>query len=307
MSPSDLAETVERPSGPVAFVLSGGGKMASTELGMLAALAEAEIRPDVVLGSSAGAIIGAAFADRSSNLGPVYDCWTEILTAPALEWTIPHATARLISPRARARAKECLRSIVERHIRARTFDELAVPFECNALQVRSLRAHWFGSGPLVPALLAAGAAPGMVAHTKIGGESYIDGGFVDPVPVDRAVQLGARTVYVLQASDFGERPLFPRTLWETGLAEGSFRFLFEKFLRDLPEGVEVHLLPIGRRHPPHGLNMMRRIYGFDTAPAGREGEHYMEAAYQATAAYLRLEGQVGRSARRRIGTRRPAT
>ncbi|MFC0042723.1 patatin-like phospholipase family protein [Actinomadura rayongensis] len=307
MSPADLAEKVEQPSGPVAFVLSGGGKMASTELGMLAALAEAEIRPDMVLGSSAGAIIGAAFADRPGALGSVYDCWTEILTAPALKWTIPHATARLISASARARAQDCLRSIVERHIKARTFDELAVHFECNAIEMRSVREHWFDSGPLVPALLSAGAAPGMVAHTRIGGERYIDGGFVDPVPVDRAVRLGARTVYVLQASDFGETPHFPRTFWEAGFAEGSFRFVFEKLLRDLPDGVEVHLLPLGRRRTPHGLDMIRRIYGFDTAEAGREGEHYMEAAYQATAAYLRLEGQIGRSARKRVGGHRPAT
>ncbi|POM27865.1 NTE family protein RssA [Actinomadura rubteroloni] len=295
------------PSGPVAFVLSGGGKMASTELGMLAALAEAGIRPDIVLGSSAGAIIGAAFADRSGAgvLGSVYDCWTEILTAPPLEWTIPHAVARLISPRARTEAQNCVRSIVQRHIKARTFDELAVHFECNAVQLGTLREHWFDSGPLIPALLSAGAAPAMIAHTKVDGANYIDGGFINPVPVDRALHLGARTVYVLQASDFSEAPSFPRTLWEKGPTEGSFRFLFDKLLRDLPEGTEVHLLPIGRRSPPHGLNMLRRIYGFDTARARYEGEHYMEAAYQATAAYLRLEGQVGKSARKRVGTRRP--
>ncbi|MQY07653.1 patatin-like phospholipase family protein [Actinomadura macrotermitis] len=297
-------------SGPIAFVLSGGGKMASTELGMLAALTEAGIHPDLVLGSSAGAMIGAVFADRAgradtTGLDAVYECWTEILTARPLRWSVPHGLYRLVSPAARARARECLRTILERHIGARTFEELGVRFECNALQLNTMSEHWFGSGPLVPAVLAAGAAPAILSHTRVDGKVYLDGGFLDPVPLDRALQLGARTVYVLQASDFAHARRFPRALWEAGIAEGTFRIMFSSLLDNLPEGTEVHLLPIGRRNTPHGVNMIRQIYGFDAGRARDEGERYMEAAYRATAAYLRFESQTGRSARKRTGPRRP--
>ncbi|MGI5170921.1 patatin-like phospholipase family protein [Spirillospora sp. CA-253888] len=293
-------------SGPVAFVLSGGGKMASTEIGMLVALTEAGIRPDFVLGSSAGAMIGAVFAERAdtSALSPAYECWTEILTAPPLRWSVPRGLYRLLSPTARQEAQDCLGSIIQRHTAARTFEELAVHYECNAVRLNTLREHWFDSGPLIPAVLSAGAAPGITSYAKVGGHTYFDGGFLDPIPLERALQLGARTVYILQTTDFSQESRFPQVLWRAGVVEGTFRLMFNSLLDDLPEGTEVHLLPIGRENPSHGLNLLRRVYGFDSAHARGEGERYMEMAYQATAAYLRFEGQVGNSARKRVGTRK---
>src|SRR5436853_478438 len=74
-----------------------------------------------------------------------------------------------------------------------------------------------GGGVLVPAVLASCAVPGLLPPVEVDGEHYFDGGLVHSIPVGRAIELGARTVYVLQVGRI-ERPLAPpRRLWEVGL------------------------------------------------------------------------------------------
>ena len=97
------------------------------------------------------------------------------------------------------------------------FSDLKLPFQCVAAGIESASARWFGSGPVVPAIMASCAVPGLLAPVEIDGAHYFDGGLVDSIPVGRAVALGASTVYVLQVGRI-ESPLeVPTRPWEVGL------------------------------------------------------------------------------------------
>src|ERR1017187_1776086 len=98
------------------------------------------------------------------------------------------------------------------------------------------RAGWWSSGPLVPAVLASCAVPGLLPPVEVDGEHYFDGGLVHSIPVGRAVALGASVVYVLHVGRI-ERPLeVPRRPWEVGLVafEIARRHRFHEEMSALP-------------------------------------------------------------------------
>jgi len=164
------------------------------------------------------------------------------------------------------------------------FDDLAVRFECVAASIERAAEHWFSEGPLVDAILASSAVPGVLPAVSIDGEHFIDGGIVNSIPVGRAVALGAREIYVLQVGRL-ERPLrAPRWPWEVGLVafEVARRHRFQTDMANLPESVEVHVLPTGGSAAP----------AFNDVPAQLRSRlptrvpEQIEAARAASLAYL---------------------
>ncbi len=116
--------------------------------------------------------------------------------------------ARLARSGTHLHAIEPLRRMLDDALPAKDFADLQLPFHCVAASIERASARWFTSGPLVPAVLASCAVPGLLPPVEIDGEHYFDGGLVDSIPVGRAVALGARTVYVLHVGRI-ERPLAP--------------------------------------------------------------------------------------------------
>ena len=82
-------------------------------------------------------------------------------------------------------------------------------FQVCAASIERAAEHWFDSGPLVDAVVASAAVPGLLPPAKIGDEHFLDGGIVNSIPLGRAVQLGATRVFVLQVGRI-ERPLSRR-------------------------------------------------------------------------------------------------
>ena len=126
-----------------------------------------------------------------------------------------------------------------------TFEDLAVRFQVCAASIERAAEHWFDSGLLVDAIMASAAVPGLLPPAKVGDEHFLDGGIVNSIPLGRAVLLGADRVFVLQVGRI-DRPLeVPRRPWE--VARVSFeiarRHRFARELAEVPEGVEVHVLP----------------------------------------------------------------
>ena len=98
---------------------------------------------------------------------------------------------------------------------------------------------------MVDAIVASAAVPGLLPPAKVGDEHFLDGGIVNSIPVGRAVQLGAKRIFVLQVGRI-DRPLkAPRKPWE--VARVSFeiarRHRFAREMSELPEGVEAYVLP----------------------------------------------------------------
>jgi NTE family protein len=162
-----------------------------------------------------------------------------------------------------------------------TFADLAVPFQCCAASIERAAEHWFTTGPVVDAVLASSAVPGLLPPVLIDGEHYVDGGIVNSIPVGRAVEVGARTIYVLQVGRI-ERPLRPpRRPWEVAQVafEIARRHRFAREMAALPGRVTVHVLPTGGGSARDDSPLAYR----DVKAAKRR----IDRAYDAALAYLK--------------------
>ena len=267
----------KRGPGPVAFVLSGGGNLGALQIGMMRALIERGVRPDLVVGCSVGAINGAGLAEdpTTAGVGRMERLWRELDGKELMPRSV------LPQPVALARRGEAisdnagLRRALEERLTARTFEELVVPFQCVATDVIGVREVWFRSGPLIDPILASAALPAVYPSVVIDGVRYLDGAIVDDVPVGRAVELGARTIYVLQVSGFARPRKEPRRPLDVAIQSYwiARHHRFKRELDAVPPDVDVHLLPTGQ------TPSMR----FDDFTRSAE---LMSLAYEASSDYL---------------------
>jgi NTE family protein len=268
---------------PVAFVLGGGGVLGAVEVGMLRALFRAGIRPDLVVGTSIGAVNGVLVAaepveEVTNRLARV---WASVEAREVYGDSLARQVRRFVA-RTHLHSPGPLRRLLERQLGAGcTFEDLAVPFHCCAASIERAAEHWFSTGRVVPAVLASSAVPGLLPPAKIDGEHYLDGGIVNSIPVGRAVELGAATIFVLQVGRV-ERPLSPpQRPWE--IAHVAFeiarRHRFAREMATLPEGVVAHVLPSGGGEARDDAPWAYR----DMAAVGRR----ISRAYHASQDYLR--------------------
>jgi NTE family protein len=265
-----------------AFVLGGGGLLGAHEVGMLAALAEAGVRPDIVVGTSIGAVNGAfVAADPAKAADRLAALWDGESLRVVFSETLLGRAVRLVRSGTHLHAIEPLQRLLADSLPVHDFGELALPFHCVAASIEDATARWFSAGPLVPAVMASCAVPGLLPPVEIGDHHYFDGGLVDSIPVGRAVALGARTVYVLHAGRI-ESPLsVPTRPWEVGLVafEIARRHRFHEEMAAIPPGVRVHVLPTGGDRLPPGLRQFRY--------RGRKKvSKSIERSYAASASYL---------------------
>ena len=243
-----------------AFVLGGGGLLGAHEVGMLRALAEANIKPDLVVGTSIGAVNGAFIAaDPHHGAERLSDLWQGESLQVIFSETLFGRTVRLVRSGTHLHAIEPLRKLLADKLPVGDFKDLKLPFHCVAASIEDATARWFESGPLVPAVMASCAVPGLLPPVEIGGRHYFDGGLVDSIPVGRAAALGATTVYVLHVGRI-ESPLsVPTRPWEVGLVafEIARRHRFHEEMSSIPAHVRVHVLPTGGDRMPPGLRQFR--------------------------------------------------
>jgi NTE family protein len=272
-----------------AFVLGGGGRWGAVEVGMIKALDEVGIEPDLILGTSIGAFNGAVIADYPGREGVdrLTGFWEEVTGTDLLQTGFFDRALRVATLKPALHDTSELRRLVEHAIHPETrIEDLHTPFQCVAASIENFAEHWFDSGPLVDAVLASSAVPALFPPVEIDGEHFYDGGLVDSVPLGRAVELGADVVYVLQVGRM-ESPLRPpERLYEAALIsfEIARRHRFVTTMRNLPKGVEVHLLPTGS---PVAWDDRRQLKWKDTGGI----EDRMATAYRATLDYLENGGE----------------
>jgi NTE family protein len=265
-----------------AFVLGGGGVLGAHEIGMLRALSEAGIRPDVVVGTSVGAINGAfVAADPPGAAARLGQLWQGDALGQAFSETLWGRVMRLARSGTHLHSPEPLRRVLEEMLPGDDFSDLELPFHCVAASIEHASPRWFSSGPVVPAVLASCAVPGLLPPAEVDGEHYFDGGLVHSIPVGRAVALGARTVYVLHVGRIESPLAVPRRPWEVGLVafEIARRYRFHEEMAALPADVRVHVLPAGAARTAADLSQLR--YRDKTKVRAS-----IERAYRASASYL---------------------
>ena len=278
------------PHRPCAFVLGGGGALGACEVGMLRALLERGIRPDLVVGTSVGAINGAVVAADPSvkAVERLADLWSSLGRSGVFSGSVFGRIQVAARSRTHLYSSAPLRRLLEQHLPldAERIEQLPVPFQCVAASIERAAEHWFSEGPLVDAVLASCAVPGLLAPVEIGGEHFLDGGLANSIPVGRAVALGARTVYVLQVGRIEEPLTVPKLPWEVASVafEIARRHRFARDMADLPPGVEVHLLPSGGPTGRSGPTGQLRYRDF-----GLSAER-IDRAHRASVAYLADRG-----------------
>jgi NTE family protein len=272
-----------------AFVLGGGGLLGSAEVGMMSVLLDNGITPDVIVGTSIGALNGALLAADPTPAGVrrIEALWEHSVADGSFGSSLRSRVSALARQRGVAASSPGpLRRLLEANLTCSLIEELPVQFACVAASVERAAEHWFTEGPIVPAVLASAALPGMYPPVEIDGEHYLDGGLVNSIPLDRARKLGAERAFVLQVGRI-EQPLrAPTRPWEVPIValEVTRRARFHAALSRALESMEVHVLPTGGLAPKPTDRA-----NFDPFDTSRVGER-MQAAREATQRYLADHG-----------------
>jgi NTE family protein len=164
----------------VVLVLGSGSARGFAHAGVLKVLEENNIPIDMIVGTSAGSIVGSLYADHPSAT------WlTQLLLKTKREEVIDFSLMNISQG---IITGSQLQKFLTQNLRARTFEELTIPFIAVATDLETGKAHAFMGGPIVPAVNASSAAPPFFQPIQLYGRTYVDGGLVDPIAVDIAKQ-----------------------------------------------------------------------------------------------------------------------
>ena len=177
----------------VALVLGSGGPRGFAHIGVLKALEDAGIRPDLVIGSSVGSMVGALYA-AGMSARELERLAYEINVIEFFEF---RSLAGLATG-------GTIQNYVNTKVDGRAIEELKIAFVAAATRLSDGKLALFNHGDTGLAVRASGASPGQFEPVRIGDELYIDGDEASPVPIRAARELGARVVIAVDVSAFAE-------------------------------------------------------------------------------------------------------
>jgi NTE family protein len=234
-----------------AFVLAGGGSLGAAQVGMLAELTVAGERPDLIIGVSAGAINAAFFAADPSlqRLDAMAALWQSITTRRALglSW---RSVLGLVGLRDYVASPHALRDLLTARLGYQDFAAAAVPLHVVCAELVSGREVVLSKGPVVPAVLASAAIPGVFPPVAVDGQALVDGAVAANTPIATAIRLGATRLVVLPAGfacavkQVGRRPLARAMHAITLLGARQLLQDFERYGASTPIHVVPPLCPV---------------------------------------------------------------
>ncbi|MBW2293309.1 MAG: patatin-like phospholipase family protein, partial [Deltaproteobacteria bacterium] len=170
---------------PIGLALGSGAARGWSHIGVIRALTEAGIEPEIVCGASAGAVVGAFYAADEFD---AFERWVRNLDRRQL--------MALLDPTLRGgllKARKVFDALAQ-HLPDRPIESLPRPFAAVATDLASGREIWLREGSLLAALRASVALPGLVAPEFLNSSWLVDGGLVNPVPVSLCRAMGAASV-----------------------------------------------------------------------------------------------------------------
>ena len=201
-----------RETEKTAFVLSGGAALGAIQAGMLSALYEREIRPDLVVGTSVGAINAAFIASRPQTLdtaGELAEIWRGIGRGDVFPLNPVAGFLGFFGARDHLVPDAGLRRLLEEHLEFERLQDAAIELHVIATDVLSGTEMRLSRGNALEAVMASAAIPGVFAPVPWHGKELMDGGVANNAPITHALEMGAETVYVLPtgtACDLDEPP-----------------------------------------------------------------------------------------------------
>ncbi|HEC09328.1 MAG TPA: patatin-like phospholipase family protein [Acidimicrobiales bacterium] len=183
----------------VAFVLSGGASLGAVQVGMLEALVDSGIRPDLIVGTSVGAINGGWIAGPGGldDLARLDRVWRGLERRSVFPFAPIGALKGVLGRRDHIVPPDALRRLIEENLRFDRLEDAAVPFHVVVAEVLRAVDVRLSEGPAAEAILASSSIPGVLPPVRLRGTVYVDGGPVNNTPVSHAVELGADQIWVL--------------------------------------------------------------------------------------------------------------
>lgn len=198
VAPVEQPPVVAIPKRPprIGLVLGGGAARGFAHVGVIQTLEEAGIRPDLVVGTSAGSLVAALYASgkTGAQLQHIAESMEEATFA---DWTLPIFSRGILRGEALAR-------YVSAQVNGRLIEQMAMPLGIVATDLNNGSGVMFQRGDIATAVRASSAVPALFQPVRISGRDYVDGGLVSPVPVRYARQMGAELIVAVDISSAPE-------------------------------------------------------------------------------------------------------
>ena len=175
----------------IGLALGGGAARGFAHIGVIKALEAQGIKPDIIVGTSAGSVVGALYASGLNGFQLQKIAMT-ISEKMFTDWTLP----------SRGILKgEALQDFINKQVDGRPLEKLAIPFGVVATDLKSGERIVFRTGNTGMAVRASSTVPGVFQPMEINGKEYVDGGLSSPVPVQATREMGADFVIAVDISD----------------------------------------------------------------------------------------------------------
>lgn len=264
-----------------AIVLSGGASLGAVQVGMLRALVDRQVSPDLLVGTSAGALNAAYVAGHGMTTAAIEslaEVWAG-LRARSLFPLDPARTVGALMGRSSALCSDRgLRRLLDEHLAFDRLEDSPVPLVVVATDLLTGREVALSCGSAEEAVLASCALPAVFAPVEHGETVLVDGGLANNTAVSEAVRAGCSTIYVLPSGYSCAIATPPRT--PVGAAAHALAILtHQRLVADIAlyaDSVDLVVLP-----PPCPLHVS--VMNFDRAP------ELIRAAYTTAAAALAVD------------------
>jgi NTE family protein len=196
-----------------AFVLSGGGSLGAVQAGMLRALYERGLEPDLIVGTSAGALNGGFVASRPptpETTDELAEIWHSLGRGDIFPLNPLSGFLGFFGARNHLISERGLRVLIDDHVEIAALEDAPIPLHVLATDLLSGEELRLSEGDARAAILASAAIPAVFPPVRWHGRDLIDGGVSNNTPITAAIELGAERVYVLPTGNACALPEAPR-------------------------------------------------------------------------------------------------
>ena len=231
-----------------AYVLSGGGSLGAVQVGMLQALTERGESPDLLVGTSAGAINTTYLAGHGTSpasLEALAELWVGLRRREVFPISPPHHLLALLGRREAMFSSTGLHRLIVAHLPYGRLQDASIPVHVVATNLLSGEEVLLSTGDAVSAVLASTAIPGLLPAVQREGLTLVDGGLANNAAISQAVALGADRVFVLPTGIACALSAPPSTAYATAMQALSF-LTQQRLIHDVAtyaDHAELHVLP----------------------------------------------------------------
>lgn len=209
-------------AGCPALVLGGGGALGIVQAAYIQAAHQMGFRPQLVVGTSVGAMNGAVLAMDPEHPEELLRIWLGLDQLALVHWNPARLASQLWKNPLSLSSNQVVPKLLREHFHGATFEDAKLRLGVVATNLTLGEKRVFTEGPLAQAILASSAIPGMYEPVEIDGHQYVDGCISASVDMSSAVEMGATEIFAI---DLSAQPLRARPKTAVGVLKQSFSIL----------------------------------------------------------------------------------